>query len=101
MNQILSPAQCRAARALTRMKIEALADVSGVSPATIKRFEPPCLASEISEARSMAYPTTLRRLRAAIELAGVILVDEGDLHTPGGKPRGAGVVLSIPRWLRR
>ena len=58
----LSPAQCRAARALLKWTQQRLADASDVTKKTIADFE--------REARS-PHARTLRDLRAALEAAGV------------------------------
>ncbi|NHO19006.1 transcriptional regulator [Acetobacter oeni] len=72
----LSPAQCRAARALLNWSQGELETASAVAKKTIADFE--------REARA-PYPRTLAGLRAALESAGVAFIDEN-----GG---GAGVRL--------
>lgn len=63
----LTPAQCRAARALIAWSQDKLATESKVAKATIANFE--------AEKRS-AYARTLGDLQGALEAAGVIFVDE-------------------------
>jgi len=62
----LTPAQCRAARALLNITQEELAAISGVSVPTIKDLE--------REARK-PLPRTLRDLRQALEGQGVQFVE--------------------------
>lgn len=63
----LTPAQCRAARALIAWSQVDLETASKVTKKTIADFE--------REAR-MPYDRTLAAIRAALEAAGVIFVDE-------------------------
>jgi transcriptional regulator with XRE-family HTH domain len=71
---MLSPAQCRAARALLEWSRDQLAAASGVSVRTIVDFE--------SGARSPRQPT-LEALLRALTSAGVIVLYEGK-SAPGG-----------------
>lgn len=63
----MTPAQCRAARALIQLTQTVLADASGVSLSTVVDFE--------KERRQVAAPS-IAAIRAALEAAGVIFVDE-------------------------
>lgn len=72
----MTPAQCRAARALIQLTQSALADAAGVSLSTVVDFE--------KERRQVATPS-IAAIRAALEAAGVIFVDENG--------EGAGVRL--------
>ena len=63
----LSPAQCRAARALVSLSQEGLADASKVAKATIANFE---------TGKREPYPRTLNDLREALERAGVLFIAE-------------------------
>ena len=72
----MTPAQCRAARALVAMSQDRLADVSGVAKRTIASFE--------KEERK-PYDRTIAALRDALERAGVEFIPQN-----GG---GAGVRL--------
>nr|WP_283816146.1 helix-turn-helix transcriptional regulator [Bradyrhizobium manausense] len=65
---MLSPAQARAARAWLDWSKEELAERSGVSEKSIARFE---------RGQSMAYASTLIKLRAAFESAGICFDFEG------------------------
>ena len=76
---MMTAEQLRAARALLRMEQTALAEKAGVSVETIKRLER-------QDGRLQAHFETLRRIKQALELAGVELLD-------GSKSRGAGVRL--------
>jgi hypothetical protein len=72
----LSPAQCRAGRALVKFTQYDLGEAARVAKKTIADFE--------LEVRT-PYPRTLDAIRAALEAAGVEFIDEN-----GG---GAGVRL--------
>ena len=61
-DQIISPAQCRAARSLIDMDAAELASRSGVAASTISGFE---------NAKGEAAPRTVRKIRVALEQAGV------------------------------
>lgn len=73
---MLTPAQCRMARAALEIGVRDLAKLAGVSAMTVTRFE---------NGHSDGYPATLEKIRAAFEGAGVIFVDENG--------EGAGVRL--------
>ncbi len=73
---MMTPSQCRAARALVGMSQDELATRSGVAKRTIASFE--------SDTRQ-PYPRTVDALRTALEAAGVEFIAEN-----GG---GAGVRL--------
>lgn len=63
----MTSAQCRAARALLDWSQQQLAEASKVGNATIRNFE---------GGKSGPQSSTLQVLRAALESAGVIFVDE-------------------------
>jgi len=68
----ISPAQCRAARALLGMSQGTLAADSGVSEKTVTDFERGVRSPQ---------PRTLRDLRATLEKAGVLFLPEnGEGH---------------------
>ena len=67
----ITPAQCRAARALANMTQDQLAEASRVSKRTITHFE----ASE-----RQPVPATLDALRRALENAGVEFKPDGSLR---------------------
>jgi transcriptional regulator with XRE-family HTH domain len=73
---MITPAQCRAARALVQWKMPDLATSSGVSVSTINSFE---------LERRQPINANLAAIRAALEAAGVEFIPEN-----GG---GAGVRL--------
>ncbi|MER8849314.1 helix-turn-helix domain-containing protein [Mesorhizobium australicum] len=75
----ISPAQCRAARALVGWPQEQLAAASKVAKTTIANFE---------AGKRTPYDRTLVDLQAALEAAGVELIPQN-----GG---GAGVRLTKP-----
>jgi ribosome-binding protein aMBF1 (putative translation factor) len=78
----ISPAQCRAARALLDWSQQQLADAAKVGNATIRNFE---------GSKSTPQNATLVVMRSAFEIAGIVFVAEN-----GG---GAGVRLrdrSVP-----
>lgn len=76
----MNPAQCRAARALLNMEQAELSEASGIARATVIDFE--------KGVRS-PRPATISAIRAALEAAGVIFVDENG--------EGAGVRLRKAR----
>lgn len=76
----LTPAQCRAGRALIEMSREELAMRASVAVRTISDFE---------SARRQPINSTLAAMRRALEEAGVMLIPEN-----GG---GAGVRLRMNR----
>jgi transcriptional regulator with XRE-family HTH domain len=64
---VISPSQCRAARALLDWSQTQLADASKVATKTLADFE---------RGKRTPYDRTLADVRAALESAGVIFVDE-------------------------
>ena len=68
----MTPAQCRAARALIPVSQDALAAASGVAKRTIASFE---------SGTAQPYARTLAAIRAALEAAGIQFIDEN-----GGGP---------------
>ncbi len=89
---ILTPAQCRAARALLWWSQAELAARSAVSSVTIRNFE---------RGRSSLRAATARLLRLTLERAGVALIDGvgvGDMRGPerpeGREPSGPGARLT-------
>ena len=86
---ILTAAQCRAARAMVEWSAERLSEASAVDLRTIRQFEARFRRPD---------EKTLRRLRITLEAAGVMFVPENG--------RGAGVrfkfntkeVRAIKRW---
>ena len=77
---MMTSEQVRAARMLLRWEQKDLAEKSGVSLPTVKRLE--TAPGELN-----AYASTLEKLRAAVEAAGVVFVDpNGD--GPGVRLKG-------------
>ena len=70
----MTPAQCRAARAMLGLEREELAAQAAVAPATLAAFED----GEDMPAEIVA------RLRAALENAGVIFIAEAETSPAGG-----------------
>jgi transcriptional regulator with XRE-family HTH domain len=68
---MLEPAQIRAARALLGWRQEDLSKAAGVGTATIQRIEK-------SEQPISGYVSTLVRIRAAFEQAGILFTDEDE-----------------------
>lgn len=64
---MITPAQCRMARAALELGVRELAALAGVSAMTVTRFE---------NGHSQGYQETLRKLQTALENAGVIFVAE-------------------------
>jgi transcriptional regulator with XRE-family HTH domain len=75
---MITAAQLRAARALVGMDQRALAVASGLSPPTIQRME-------ASEGVIRGNVDSLMKLIAALELAGVELINEGAVSEKGGR----------------
>ncbi len=68
---MLEPAQIRAARALLGWRQEDLSKASGVGTATIQRIEK-------SSGPMTGYVSTLVRIQAAFEGAGVLFIDDDE-----------------------
>jgi predicted transcriptional regulator len=73
----MSPAQIRMARAALKIGVRDLAAMADVTTATITRFE---------NERGGLNTTTLVKLRAALEAAGIIFID-ADGNGPGVRLR--------------
>jgi transcriptional regulator with XRE-family HTH domain len=82
---MLEPAQIRAARALLGWRQEDLSKASGVGTATIQRIEK-------SKMPISGYVSTLVRIQAAFEHAGVLFIDMDE---------AAGIGLRLSRKKRR
>ena len=76
-SDIITPAQCRAARALINMKQSTLAELTDLSRVTINKFE--CAKMKPTRERLIA-------IRAALEVEGVIFLGQ-DAHGPGVRLR--------------
>lgn len=70
----MTPAQCRAARALLGLSQRELARLSGVAPRTLADFE---------TGRRLSQRRTIGALRSALERAGAILLSPSE-SVPGG-----------------
>jgi transcriptional regulator with XRE-family HTH domain len=82
---MITPVQCRMARAALEIGVRDLAKLAGVSAMTVTRFE---------NGHSEGYPATLEKLRRALESAGVEFTNG---NAPGVKLHKAGAkVASIP-----
>jgi transcriptional regulator with XRE-family HTH domain len=66
---MLEPAQIRAARALLGWRQQDLSEAAGVGTATIQRIEK-------STSTITGYVSTLLRIQAAFESAGVLFIDD-------------------------
>ena len=75
---MITAAQLRAARALVGMDQKALAAASGLSLPTIQRME-------ASEGVIRGNVDSLMKLIAALEAAGVELINEGAVSAQGGR----------------
>ncbi len=75
----MTPAQCRAARGLLNWNQDGLAKAASVSVVTVRNFE---------NEKSVPQRATLGVVRAALEAAGVIFVDENG-EGPGVRLRKA------------
>ncbi|HHV69687.1 MAG TPA: helix-turn-helix transcriptional regulator [Ochrobactrum intermedium] len=78
---VISPAQCRAARALLGWSQDELAKLSKVSKATLANFELD---------KRTPYERTLVDLQKAFEAAGVVFMADGEMVSGG-----AGVRLKL------
>nr|WP_081647240.1 helix-turn-helix transcriptional regulator [Rhizobium grahamii] len=70
----MTPAQCRAARAMVEMTQPSLAAAAGVSPSTLRDFE---------SGKRMPIANNLAAIQSALESAGVVFIEED---------RGEGVI---------
>lgn len=84
---MISSEQLRAARALTRIEQADLAEISGVSLATIKRLE-------AATGPIAATTTTEAALRTALGEAGIIFIDENG-EGPGVRLKKGGHPMQI------
>ena len=66
---MIEPAQIRAARALLGWRQEDLSKASGVGAATVRRVES-------SNSSTTSYVSTLSRIQAAFEIAGVVFIED-------------------------
>jgi transcriptional regulator with XRE-family HTH domain len=69
---VITPSQCRMARAALQLGVRDLAKLANVSAMTITRFE---------NEQSGGQAETLRKLQSALEAAGVVFITEN-----GGGP---------------
>lgn len=87
---ILLSAQCRAARALIQWTPEQLADASSTDLQTLREFEARFRRPD---------DETLRRLRIALEAAGVTFIDENGPGGAGARLRfSRKEVRAVERW---
>jgi transcriptional regulator with XRE-family HTH domain len=84
---LLTPSQCRAARALIDWSQQQLADASHVGNATIRNFE---------SGRSTPQHSTLAALQRALEDAGVEFTNDGQ---PGVRTKGKLNNMTLPQFL--
>jgi transcriptional regulator with XRE-family HTH domain len=66
---MIEPAQIRAARALLGWRQEDLSKASGVGTATVRRIES-------VNSNATTYVSTVYRIQAAFETAGVLFIDD-------------------------
>ena len=79
----MTPAQCRAARALAGLSQSQLADAAGVVKSVVWEFE---------NGKRATSPESIVAMRAALETLGVSLLDEGAPSLAGGE----GARRSVP-----
>ena len=77
---MLESAQIRAARALLGWRQEDLSKASGVGTATIRRIEK-------SDSAMTGYVSTMVRIQAAFEKAGIQFIDEDEVADSGFGPQ--------------
>lgn len=70
------PVQCKMARVATGLGVRELAAAAMVAPATVSRFE----------AGDELKPRTVAAIKAALETAGVVFIDQNG-HGPGVRLR--------------
>lgn len=73
--EMISPAQCRAARALLKWTQQELAESAEIGNATIRNFE---------SGKSTLQSATLRVLAQTLQAAGVTFLDNGSVATGPG-----------------
>jgi transcriptional regulator with XRE-family HTH domain len=66
---MIQPGQIRAARALLGWRQEDLSKASGVGTATVRRIEN-------TDSGATSYVSTLARIQAAFEAAGIVFLDD-------------------------
>lgn len=71
----MTPAQCRAARALLNWTQPHLAEAAGVSPSTLRDFE---------SGKRIPIANNLAAIRTALATAGVTLLEDGDVAAGPG-----------------
>ncbi|WP_105383497.1 helix-turn-helix domain-containing protein [Neorhizobium alkalisoli] len=64
---MITPAQCRAARALVEISRETLAKLSDIDVSVVEAFE---------HRVEKPDPTTITRIQATLEMAGAVFLDE-------------------------
>ncbi|MFJ1292609.1 helix-turn-helix domain-containing protein [Paracoccus yeei] len=72
----MTPAQCRAARAMIGLSQDELAEKSQVAKRTIASYE--------NETR-IPYPRTLSALQSALEAEGIVISDDGGINFSGDR----------------
>ena len=75
---MITPEQCRMARAALRLGVRELAEMASVSVMTITRFE---------TGQTRAQSTNLQKLQSALEAAGVIFTESDGVAGPGVRLR--------------
>lgn len=72
---IMTAQQCKGARAMLGLTRNQLCELSGTSTQSLAFFE---------NGRTTTYPSTLKKLRHALEYQGMRFINEGSISTRGG-----------------